>query len=178
VRLAIGVAAACALAALAAVLLTGGDEAPRGAGIRVSSAQDVVAAQALASALAAYAVQAQTIETVEDARAHDVLLRRAEEAIRVTAGAPAIRRAADGLRSRATAARQAAQSGSGVAALQAYGREVQSTSARLQSLVASAISARSEARFERARAAIVGKLARIDPGRGGDVGADDPVPAG
>jgi hypothetical protein len=106
--------------------------------------------------------------TVEDLRAHGVLLRRFEGAL----GEP--------LRSRAVAVREAAQSDAGVAALRAFGREVQKSSARLRPLLAALGGARSPAQFDRLLARIAADTGRGQPGEGGDgaVGADDPVPAG
>jgi hypothetical protein len=169
VRLAIAVAAALVVLGVAVAVLAGGEgERRSGTGVALSSAQDAVAAQQLASALSAYAVQAQAIETVEDLRAHGVLLRRFEGAL----GEP--------LRSRAVAVREAAQSDAGVAAVRAFGREVQKTSARLQSLLAALGGARSPSQFDRLLARIAAETGRGQPGEGGDeaVGADDPVPAG
>jgi hypothetical protein len=169
VRLAIAVAAALVVLGVAGAVLAGGEgEQPSGAAVALSSAQDAVAAQQLASALSAYAVQAQAIETVEDLRAHDVLLRRFEGAL----GEP--------LQSRAATVREAAQSDAGVAALRAFGREVQKTSARLQSLLAALGGARSPAQFDRLLGRIAAETGREQPGvpGGGAVGGDDPVPAG
>jgi hypothetical protein len=169
VRLAIAVAAALVVLGVAGAVLAGGEsERTSGAAVALSSAQDAVAAQQLASALSTYAVQAQAIETVEDLRAHGVLLRRFEGAL----GEP--------LRSRAVAVREAAQSDAGVAALRAFGREVQKTSARLQSLLAALGGARSPAQFDRLLARIAAETGRGQPGEGGGgaVGGDDPVPAG
>jgi hypothetical protein len=169
VRLAIAVAAALVVLGAAGAVLAGGEgERPSGAAVGLASAQDAVAAQQLASALSAYAVQAQPIETVDDLRAHGVLLRRFEGAL----GEP--------LRSRAAAVREAAQSDAGIAALRAFGREVQKTSARLQSLLAALGGARSTAQFGRLLARIAEEADRGQPreGGGGAVGADDPVPAG
>lgn len=168
-RLAIAVAAALVVLGVAGAVLAGGEgERSSGAAVTLSSAQDGVAAQQLASAPSAYAVQAQAIETVEDLRTHGVLLRRFEEAL----GEP--------LRSRAVAVREAAQSHAGVAALRAFGREVQKTSARLQSLLAALGGARSPSQFDRLLARIAAETGAGQPaeGGGGAVGADDPVPAG
>jgi hypothetical protein len=168
-RLAIAVAAALVVLGVGGAVLAGGEsERTSGAAVALSSAQDAVAAQQRASALSAYAVQAQATETVEDLRAHGVVLRRFEGAL----GEP--------LRSRAVAVREAAQSDAGVAALRAFGREVQKTSARLQSLLAALGGARSPAQFDRLLARIAAETGRGQPGEGGGgaVGADDPVPPG
>jgi hypothetical protein len=180
VRLASAVAAAFAIAGVVGLLLAGGgdDERPR-ADVALASAQTAVAAQGLASALAAYAVQAQTIDSVDDLAAHGVQLRRSEQAL-VAGGSPhAVDEAAERLRSRAVAAREAAASDADVAELQAFGREAQKVAARLRSLLAVVTATRSAAAFDRALARVVDDLERGDPApEGATVGADDPVPDG
>jgi hypothetical protein len=165
-----------------------------------------VQAQQLQSALAAYAVVAGTIRTPNDARKHGVQLRRNEEALaevsrsagRLAANergrAPRaaerhldLERRAEGLRARAIALREAAQSetegGDGVLALVTFAGEMQKTSARLQSLLTLLTAAADAPTYSTALSAIEREIEGIDPGaspsgQGGDgpAGGDDPVP--
>jgi hypothetical protein len=180
VRLAFALAAAFAGAGVVGLLLAGGgaDERPR-ADVALASAQTAIAAQGLASALAAYAVQAQTIGSVDNLAAHAVQLRRFEQALVASGGPQAVDQAAERLRARAVAAREAATSDTDVAGLQAFGREAQKVAARLQSLLAVVTTARSAATYDKALARVVDELERGGPApEGATVGGDDPVPDG
>jgi hypothetical protein len=164
-----------------------------------------VQAQQLQSALAAYAVAAEAIRTPTDARKHGVQLRRNEETLaevgrsagrlaanergRAPAAAErhlALKRRAEGLRARAIALREAAQSetegGDGVLALGIFAGEVQKTSARLQSLLTVLTAAADAPTYSAAIAAIEREIAAIDPGtspggQGGNTAGDDAVPS-
>jgi hypothetical protein len=180
VRLAIAVAAAFAIAGVVGLLLAGGgdDERPS-ANVTLASAQTAVAAQGLASTLAAYALQAQTIDSVDELPAHGVQLRRLEQALTAGGGSQAVEQGAERLQARAVAAREAATSDASVAGLQAFGREAQKVAARLQSLLTILAAARSAAAYDRALARVVDELERGNPApEGPTVGADDPVPDG
>ena len=172
--------------------------ATSGSAIGLPAARLAVQAQQLQSALAAYAVAAETIRTPMDARQHSVQLRRNEEALALVGrsaarlaslepgGAPlAIQQGAERLHARAVSLRQAAQSetegGDGVLALVTFAGEAQRTSARLQSLLAVLAADDSATAYSVTLSAIEREVSRIDPGEGqGDGGAvsgDDPVPS-
>jgi hypothetical protein len=116
---------------------------------------------------------AGVLERGDDLAAHAIQLRRAEQALAVRGS-----RTAQRLRARAVAAREAATSDAGVAALRAFGREAQTVGVRLQSLLAALIGAPSATVYQRTARRLGDELDRGEPAPGRAVGADDPVPAG
>lgn len=160
-------------------------------GVGLRAARLAVHAQQLQSALAAYAVAAQTIRTPTDARVHSVQLRRSEEALAQVASlerggaSRAIQQRAQQLRATAVSLREAAQSesegGDGVLRLVTFAGQVQNTSARLQSLLAVLAADEDPAAYSATLATIEREISRIDTGDGQGGGAavqgDDPVPA-
>ena len=198
-------AAALAVGGVAGWVIADGRSAPAasaaqaaGPGIGLRAARVAVQVQQLQSALAAYAVAAQSIRTPADARLHGVPLRRSEEALAQVgqsaarlaslergAATLAIQQRAEQLRATAVSLREAAQSetegGDGVLRLVTFAGAVQNTSARLQSLLAVLAADESPAAYSAKLAAIEREISRIDPGDGqgggGAVPGDDPVPA-
>jgi hypothetical protein len=177
-----------------------------GSAIGLPEVNLAVQAQQLQSALAAYAVAAEAIRTPADARTHGVQLERHEETLaevarsagrlaanergRAPAAAErhlALKRGTEGLRAKAIALREAAQSetegGDGVLALGTFAGGVQKKSARLQSLLTVLTAAADAPTYFAALSAIEREIAGINPGESpggqgddGPVGGDDPVP--
>jgi hypothetical protein len=206
-RRALALAAAGALAvgfAAGGLLVGGAADAPApqpsaitGDAVGLPAASYALQAQRLQSALAVYGLQAVLVRTPADARAHGVLLQRAEESLADVARAAsglatpegsAVGDRARRLREQAIGARVAAQAPTAgaaeILALRGFGQDVQRTGSRLESLLAVLTTATTADAYALALSGISAEIAGIDPaGPAAPAAAvpnaaDDPVPAG